>query len=64
MGIDYKKDLILSYDDNNSLVYCDIKSNKVLKNYSIKDKMKYKNYYYVIGKWKENKSINLKENEN
>lgn len=63
MGIDYKIDLILSYDDNNSLVYYDIKSDKVLKNYSIKDKIKYKNYYYVIGKWKENKSINLEEKE-
>ena len=63
MGIDYKIDLILSYDDNNSLVYYYIKSDKVLKNYSIKDKIKYKNYYYVMGKWKENKSINLEEKE-
>ena len=62
-GIDFKKELILAYDDNISLVYYDIKSDKVLKNFSLKDNKNYKNYYFVVGKWKENKTINLEEKE-
>ena len=60
-GIDFSKNIYLTYEDKNRLVYYNIKTDKILKNFSIKDNAVYKNYYYIIGKWKENKSINLEE---
>ena len=59
--IDFSKNLILVYDDNNSLIYYNITTDKLLKNYSIRDNFEYRNYYYVIGKWIDNNSINLEE---
>ena len=61
--IDFSKNLILVYDDKNSLTYYNITTNKILKNYSIRDKFEYRNYYYVIGKWIDNNSINLEEED-
>ena len=57
--IDFSKNLILVYDDNNNLIYYNITTDKILKNYSIRDNFEYRNYYYVIGKWIDNNSINL-----
>ena len=60
-GIDFSKNIYLTYEYNNSLVYYNIKTDKKLKNFSIKDNAAYKDYYYIIGKWKENNSISLEE---
>ena len=60
--IDFSTNIILTYEDNNNLVYYNIKSDKKLYNFSIKNNMEYKNYYYIVGNWIENESINLEEN--
>jgi len=60
-GIDFSKKIYLAYEYNNNLVYYNFKTGKKLKNFSIKDNSAYKDYYYIIGKWKENNTINLEE---
>ena len=58
-GIVFKKNIYLTYEENDSLIYYNLKKDKILKIFSIKDNQTYKNYYYIIGRWKENYSINL-----
>ena len=60
--IDYEKKIILVYEENNKLIYYNIKSDKIIPNFSIINKNEYKNYYYVLGKWISDKIINLNEN--
>jgi len=60
-GIDFSKDLILVYDDNNSIVYYNIKTQQIYDNNLFKKKNEYKNYHYVLGEWKKENSINLIE---
>ena len=59
--IDYTKELILIYEDNNSLVYYDIKQDKKLKKFSLKNNRQYKKYHYVIGKWIITDNMELEE---
>ena len=59
--IDFNHELLLVYDNNGELIYYNIKNDKVLKNYSIKDNYQYKNYYYAIGKWNKDSGISLEE---
>ena len=59
--IDFNHELLLAYDNDITLIYYDIKKDKILKNYSIKDNYQYKNYYYAIGKWIKDPSLNLEE---
>ena len=61
--IDFSKNLILVYDDINSLTYYNITTDKILKNYSIRNKFEYRTYYYVIGKWVDNNGINFEEDD-
>ena len=62
--IDFQHELLLVYDDNGTMVYYNIKDDKILKNYSIKNNYQYKNYYYAIGKWIKDIDINLEEDSN
>ena len=57
----FSKDLILVYDDNNSIVYYNIKTQQIYDNNLFKKKNEYKNYHYVLGEWKKENSINLIE---
>lgn len=59
--IDYSKELILVYEKSNSLVYYDIKKDKKLKNFSLKNERQYKKYYYVLGKWTIINNMELEE---
>ena len=59
--IDYSKELILVYEENNSLVHYDIKQDKKLKNYSLKNNRQYKKYHYVLGKWTIINNMELEE---
>jgi len=58
-GIDFSKNIYLVYEENDSLVYYNIKTDKILPNFPLKDNAAYRNYYYIIGKWKKNNSISL-----
>ena len=62
--IDFNNELLLVYDINGTMVYYNIKNDKILKNYSIKNNYQFKNYYYAIGKWIKDIDINLEEESN
>ena len=59
--IDYSKSMILVYEEDNILIYYDLEKKKKLNdNYMIKKKA-YREYYYIIGQWIDDKVINLVE---
>ena len=59
--IDYSKRMILAYEEDNALVFYDLEKNKILNDYNTTIKKVYKEYYYIIGKWIDDKIINLVE---
>ena len=59
--IDYSKRMILAYEEDNALVFYDLEKNKILNDYNITIRKVYKEYYYIIGKWIDDKIINLVE---
>ena len=60
--IDFSKDLILGYDDDNENFVCyNLKTDKIVKNISLKDNNEFKNYHYAIGKWRIDQEMNLDE---
>jgi len=62
--IDFDNDMILVYEIKDKTIYYDIQKNVELKDFSILTKKKFKEYYYIIGKWIDDKIINLEEKEN
>jgi len=63
--IDFTNDMILVYEIKGKTIYYDIQKNVQLKKeFSILTKKKFKEYYYIIGKWIDDKIINLEEKEN
>ena len=63
--IDFSNDMILFYEIDSKSIYYDIQKNVQLKKeFSILTKKKFKEYYYIIGKWIDDKIINLEEKEN
>ena len=63
--IDFSNDMILAYEIESKVIYYDIQKNVQLKKeFSILTRKKFKGYYYIIGKWIDDKIINLKEKEN
>ena len=53
--------MILVYEEDNALVFYDFEKNKILNDYNITIKKVYKEYYHIIGKWIDDKIINLDE---
>ena len=63
--IDFSNDMILAYEIESKVIYYDIQKNVQLKKeFSILKRKKFKEYYYIVGKWIYDKIINLKEKEN
>ena len=63
--IDFSNDMILAYEIESKVIYYDIQKNVQLKKeFSILTRKKFKEYYYIVGKWIYDKIINLKEKEN
>jgi hypothetical protein len=63
--IDFSNDMILAYEIESKVIYYDIQKNVQLKKeFSILTRKKFKEYYYIVGKWIDDKIINLKEKEN
>lgn len=63
--IDFSNDMILAYEIESKMIYYDIQKNVQLKReFSILTQKKFKEYNYIVGKWIDDKIINLKEKEN
>ena len=63
--IDFTNDMILVYEIKGKTIYYDIQKNVQLKKeFSLLTNKKFKEYYYIVGKWINDEIINLEEKEN